>query len=185
MFWVAGSCLSGERTGPTARAMLEARRRRTHTVLDLDYRPALWPSEAAAHAEIGAAISHATVAVGNRRECEVAVGTADPEEAADALLERGIELAVVKLGSEGVLVATAGERTRVDVVPVEVVSGLGAGDAFGGALSHRLLAGDEPVDAVRFANAAGAIVASRLLCADAMPTADEVNQVLESSGVGA
>ena len=182
--WVAGSCLSGAETGPTARAMLEARRRRTHTVLDLDYRPALWPSEEAARTEIGAAVSHATVAVGNRRECEVAVGTAEPDAAADALLERGVALAVVKLGSEGVLVATPGERTRVDVVPVEVVSGLGAGDAFGGALCHRLLAGDAAVDAVRFANAAGAIVASRLLCADAMPTGDEVN-ALESSRVGA
>jgi 5-dehydro-2-deoxygluconokinase len=185
IFWVAGSCLSGRETGPTARAMLAARERRRHTVLDLDYRAVLWPSEEAAHAEIGAAVSHATVAVGNRRECEVAVGSADPDVAADTLLERGVELAVVKLGSEGVLVATRDERTRVDVVPVDVVSGLGAGDAFGGALCARLLAGDDPVAAVRFANAAGAIVASRLLCADAMPTSDEVLELLESSGVGA
>lgn len=185
IFWVAGSCLSGAETGPTARAMLETRGRRRHTILDLDYRPVLWPSEEAAHAEIGAAVSHATAAVGNRRECEVAVGSADPDEAADMLLERGVELAVVKLGSEGVLVATPDERTRVDVVPVEVVSGLGAGDAFGGALCARLLAGDDPVSAVRFANAAGAIVASRLLCADAMPTTAEVSELLESSGVGA
>jgi 5-dehydro-2-deoxygluconokinase len=185
ILWVAGSCLSGAETGPTARAMLSARERRPHTVLDLDYRAVLWPSEEAARAEIGAAVSDATVAVGNRRECEVAVGSADPDEAADTLLERGVELAVVKLGSEGVLVATPNERTRVDVVPVEVVSGLGAGDAFGGALCARLLAGDDPVAAVRFANAAGAIVASRLLCADAMPTADEVVELLESSGVGA
>jgi 5-dehydro-2-deoxygluconokinase len=185
IFWVAGSCLSGHETGPTARAMLAARGRRRHTVLDLDYRAVLWPSEEAAHTEIGSAISDATVAVGNRRECEVAVGTADPDRAADALLDRGVELAVVKLGSEGVLVATTHERTRVDVVPVDVVSGLGAGDAFGGALCARLLAGDDPVAAVRYANAAGAIVASRLLCADAMPTAEEVDALLESSRVGA
>jgi 5-dehydro-2-deoxygluconokinase len=185
IFWVAGSCLSGLETGPTARAMLEARERRRHTILDLDYRAVLWPSEEAARTEIGAAVSHATVAVGNRRECEVAVGSADPDEAADALLGRGVELAVVKLGSEGVLVATPYERTRVDVVPIDVVSGLGAGDAFGGALCARLLAGDDPVAAVRFANAAGAIVASRLLCADAMPAESEVLEVLESSGVGA
>ena len=185
IFWVAGSCLSSRETGPTARAMLAARGRRRHTVLDLDYRAVLWPSEEAARTEIGAAVSNATVAVGNRRECEVALGSADPEEAADTLLERGVELAVVKLGNEGVLVATPHERTRVDVVPVDVVSGLGAGDAFGGALCARLLAGDDPVAAVRFANAAGAIVASRLLCADAMPTADEVVELLESSGVGA
>jgi 5-dehydro-2-deoxygluconokinase len=63
-------------------------------------------------------------------------------------------------------------------VPVEVVNGLGAGDAFGGALCHALL-GDWPLErAMRFCNAAGALVASRLACADAMPTEDEVDEIL-------
>lgn len=185
IFWVAGSCLSGRLTGPTTRALLDARGRRRHTVLDLDYRPTFWPSEDAASHEIGVAVDRATVVVGNRRECEVAVGTGDPDRAADALLERGIELAIVKLGGAGVLVATPDERTRVEPVPVEVVCGLGAGDAFGGALCHGLLTGANPVEAVRFANAAGAIVASRLLCADAMPTESEVRVLLETSGAHA
>ena len=178
IFWVAGSCLAGRLTGPTTRAMLEARGRKRHTVIDLDYRPTFWSSEETASRDIGAAIDHATVAVGNRRECEVAVGTGDPDGAADALLERGIELAIVKLGGDGVLVATRDERTRVEPVPVDVVCGLGAGDAFGGALCHGLLAGADPAEAVRYANAAGAIVASRLLCADAMPTEQEVLELL-------
>jgi 5-dehydro-2-deoxygluconokinase len=165
--------------------MLEARGRKRHTVIDLDYRPTFWPNEDAASREIGAAIDQATVAVGNRRECEVAVGTRDPDAAADALVERGIELAIVKLGGDGVLVASRDDRTRVEPVPVEVVCGLGAGDAFGGALCHGLLTGAEPVEAVRFANAAGAIVASRLLCADAMPTEPEVRGLLETSGAHA
>lgn len=185
IFWVAGSCLSGRLTGPTTRAMLEHRDRRRQTVIDLDYRPTFWPSEDAASHAIGAALDLATVAVGNRRECEVAVGTADPEAAADALLEQGIELAVVKLGGDGVLVATSAVRTRVPPVPVEVVCGLGAGDAFGGALCHELLRGADPVAAVRYANAVGAIVASRLLCADAMPTEPEVFELLEENRVGA
>jgi 5-dehydro-2-deoxygluconokinase len=183
IFWVSGSCLSGRDTGPTAGAMLEARGRKRHTVLDLDYRPTFWPSEDAASREIGGAIESVTVAVGNRRECEVAVGTGEPDAAADALLERGVELAVVKLGADGVLVATREERARVEPAPVEVVCGLGAGDAFGGALCHGLLTGVGPVEAVRFANAAGAIVASRLLCADAMPTGDEVRALLEGTRV--
>jgi len=178
IFWVAGSCLAGRLTGPTARALLAAHGRARHTVIDLDYRPAFWLSEADAAREIGAAIGDATVAVGNRRECEVAVGTDDPDAAVDALLARGVELAVVKLGRDGVLVATRDERTRVDPVPVDVVCGLGAGDAFGGALCHALLGGEPPAVAVRFANAAGAIVASRLLCADAMPTRSEVEELL-------
>jgi 5-dehydro-2-deoxygluconokinase len=183
ILWVSGSCLSGRDTGPTARAMLEARGRKRYTVLDLDYRPTFWPSESAASREIGGAIAAVTVAVGNRRECEVAVGTGEPDAAADALLGRGVELAVVKLGGDGVLVATREERARVEPAPVEVVCGLGAGDAFGGALCHGLLTGAGPVEAVRFANAAGAIVASRLLCADAMPTGDEVRALLEGTGV--
>ncbi len=185
VFWVAGSCLSGERTGPTTTALLEARGRRRHTVLDLDYRPTFWPSEPAATAAIGAALDHATIAVGNRRECEVAVGTSDPDAAADALLGRGLELAVVKLGGDGVLVASLQDRTLVPAVPVDVVCGLGAGDGFGGALCHGLLSDWSPAQAVRFANGAGAIVASRLLCADAMPTADEVETLLEESGARA
>jgi 5-dehydro-2-deoxygluconokinase len=185
VFWVAGSCLSGERTGPTTMALLEARGRRRHTVLDLDYRPTFWSSEGAATSAIGTSLAHATIAVGNRRECEVAVGTSDPDAAADALLERGVELAVVKLGGEGVLVASSESRTLVAPVPVEVVCALGAGDGFGGALCHGLLSGWSAEDAVRFANAAGAIVASRLLCADAMPTAGEVAALLEQSGAHA
>jgi 5-dehydro-2-deoxygluconokinase len=185
IFWVAGSCLSGERTGPTTRALLEARGRKRHTVIDLDYRPTFWPSEEVAGAEIGAAVDRATVAVGNRRECEVALGTGEPDAAADALLARGVELAIVKLGAEGVLVATAGARTRVPPVPVEVVCGLGAGDAFGGALCHALLAGAAPAEAVAYANAAGAIVASRLLCADAMPTDAEVRALAGAEVSGA
>jgi 5-dehydro-2-deoxygluconokinase len=185
IFWVSASALAPPVTGATARAMLGARGRGRHTVLDLDYRPMFWPSEAVASREIGAAIDSVTVAVGNRRECEVAVGTGEPDEAADALLGRGVELAVVKMGADGVLVATKDERARVAPVPVEVVCGLGAGDAFGGALCHGLLTGVDAAEAVRFANAAGAIVASRLLCADAMPTGDEVRELLETSGVGA
>ncbi len=185
ILWVAGSCLSGRLTGPTTLAMLEARGRKRHTVIDLDYRPTFWPSEEEAGRAIGTAIDRATVAVGNRRECEVAVGTGDADAAADALLARGVELAVVKLGADGVLYATREERARVEPMPVEVVCGLGAGDAFGGALCHGLLTGMTTGEAVRFANAAGAITAGRLLCADAMPTEAEVNELLETSGARA
>src|SRR6266704_4957410 len=120
------------------------------------------------------------VVVGNRSEVEVAVGTAEPEEAARRLLARGVEIAFVKKGGDGVLVATADGMTTVPPRPVEVVNGLGAGDAFGGALVHGLLAGWDPVRCARYANAAGAIVASRLACADAMPTLDELEAMIEA-----
>ncbi|MGI8900491.1 MAG: PfkB family carbohydrate kinase, partial [Nocardioides sp.] len=94
-------------------------------------------------------------------------------------LDAGIDLAVVKQGPDGVLGARAGESVVVPAVSVEVVNGLGAGDAFGGALCHGLLAGWEVERMLRFANVAGAMVAGRLACADAMPTTAELEAVLE------
>ena len=90
-------------------------------------------------------------------------------------------VAARRFGGEGVLVATYDERRVVPAVPVDVVCGLGAGDAFGGAFCHGLLRGLTPFAAAELANAAGAIVASRLLCADAMPTEGEVQSLLEEA----
>jgi 5-dehydro-2-deoxygluconokinase len=64
---------------------------------------------------------------------------------------------------------------------IEVLCGLGAGDAFGGALCHGLLSGWAPERTVAFANAAGGIVASRLLCSQAMPYEHEVLDLLEGT----
>jgi 5-dehydro-2-deoxygluconokinase len=183
VFWVTGSAFSVEPSRSTVTGLLAARARRTHTVLDLDYRPMFWTSEDDARRLIGAAVEQATVAIGNRTECEIAVGTADPDEAATRLLARGVDIAVVKMGGEGVLVQTADERAVVAPVPVEVVCGLGAGDAFGGAVVHGLLSGWDPVRIVRYANAAGAIVASRLMCADAMPTDREITELMGAARV--
>jgi 5-dehydro-2-deoxygluconokinase len=63
--------------------------------------------------------------------------------------------------------------------PVEVVCGLGAGDAFGGALCHGLLSGWDLVKCAQAGNAAGAIVVSRLMCADDMPFEEEIIDVLD------
>lgn len=179
VLWLTGTGLSVDPTRTAHHDWLARRGRRQHTVLDLDFRPAFWPDEAAARQQLRAALPHVTVAVGNRTECRVATGADDPHEAADRLLEAGVEIAVVKGGCEGVLVATPDTRSTVPPVPVRTVCGLGAGDAFGGGLVHGLLAGWSPDRAVRYANAAGAIVASRLLCSDAMPTTDEIDALLE------
>lgn len=185
VFWVTGTGASVEPSRTSQLAMLKHRGRLDpgsgrHTVLDLDWRPMFWSSPDEASAEYDALLDHVTVAVGNRAEVEVAVGTSDPDEAATRLLDRGLELALVKMGGEGVLVATPDSRDVVAPHPVEVVCGLGAGDAFGGALVHGLLAGWEPARIARYANAAGAIVASRLSCADAMPTLDELTLLVDS-----
>jgi 5-dehydro-2-deoxygluconokinase len=181
VFWATVTGLSQEPSRSTHFVALEQRGRRSHTVLDLDYRPMFWPEPTQASEQVGKALEHVTIAVGNREECEVAVGETDPHRAADALLERGLELAIVKQGPKGVLAATADERVEVPPFPVEVVNGLGAGDAFGGALVHGLLAGWDLRRILEFANVAGAIVASRLECSTAMPDEAEVAAALATA----
>ena len=137
VFWTTGTGLSAEPSRAATLAALAARDGQV-TVHDLDHRPMFWAGD-----DPGAwarrALAHATVAVGNREEVAMAVGTAEPDAAADALLALGVELAIVKRGPEGMLARTRDERVEVPPVPVDVVCGLGAGDAFGGALVHGLL----------------------------------------------
>jgi len=147
------------------------------TVHDLDHRPMFWADEAEAGECARAALALATVAVGNRDEVAVAVGTRDPDAGAEALLELGVQLAIVKRGPEGVLARTRDQVVELAPEPVEVVCGLGAGDAFGGALVHGLLNGWELERTIRLANAAGAYVAARLACADAMPELEDLEEV--------
>jgi len=180
IFWITGTGLSQE---PSRSATLDALRERDKagiTVFDLDYRPMFWSSREEARSWYQQALPYVTVAVGNLDECETAVGVREPRKAAAALHEAGVELAVIKQGPLGVLASRGGEEVQVPPVPVEVVNGLGAGDAFGGALCHGLLAGWDLETMMRFGNAAGALVASRLACADAMPTESEVRMLLQT-----
>jgi len=181
LVWVTGTGLSAEPSRSSTLEALRLRGRRHHTVLDLDFRPSLWERPEEAPALYREALGLATVAVGNAAEAAVAVDAGSAREAAAALLELGAELAVVKLGAEGVLAVAADEEVEAAPITVEVVNGLGAGDAFGGALCHGLLAGWELERTIRYANAAGALVASRLGCADDMPTSEEVEELLCSA----
>ncbi|MDX2643302.1 5-dehydro-2-deoxygluconokinase [Streptomyces sp. NPDC001902] len=180
IFWMTGTGLCAEPSRTATLAALEARARRGTTVFDLDWRPMFWKDPDEARPYYARALASATVAVGNLDECEVATGVREPRAAAEALLAAGVELAVVKQGPKGVLaVHRDGSTAEVPPVPVEVVNGLGAGDAFGGSLCHGLLAGWDLERIMRHANAAGAIVASRLACSSAMPTASEVQDLLD------
>ncbi|WP_405815314.1 5-dehydro-2-deoxygluconokinase [Streptomyces sp. NBC_01390] len=190
VFWITGTGLSEEPSRAATLAALEARAKAGITVFDLDWRPVFWKDAArTAPAEAGAlyaqALRHVTVAVGNLDEVEVATGEREPRAAAKALLAAGVELAVVKQGPKGVLaMGQDGVAVEVAPVPVDVVNGLGAGDAFGGALCHGLLSGWDTRRTVSFANAAGAIVAGRLACSEAMPTEAEVEQKLQEASYG-
>jgi 5-dehydro-2-deoxygluconokinase len=179
VFWTTGTGLSAEPSRAATIAALEARDGSGGiTIHDLDHRPMFWSDESEAGVWAREALRHATVAVGNRDEVEVAVGTRDPVEASAALLDLGVEIAIVKQGPDGVLARTADGVVEVPPVRLDVVNGLGAGDAFGGSLVHALLAGWDVERAVRLANAAGAYVASQLACADAMPTMEQLEPLV-------
>ncbi|MFE0517672.1 5-dehydro-2-deoxygluconokinase [Streptomyces sp. NPDC058954] len=179
VFWITGTGLSQEPSRSATLAALKARDRAGTTVFDLDWRPMFWRDPEEARPYYTEALRHATVAVGNLDECEIATGVREPRACAEALLAAGVELAVVKQGPKGVLaVHRDGTTAEVPPVPVEVANGLGAGDAFGGALVHGLLSGWELAEIMRYANAAGALVASRLACSSAMPTEAEVDDLL-------
>ncbi len=183
VLWITGSALAVEPTRSTLFAALDAREEGTEVWFDLDWRPVFWADPADAPALYARALSYATLAVGNVAEAEVATGSRDPARAAELLLRRGVRTAVVKQGPAGVLGRTATESHTVPPVPVRAVNGLGAGDAFGGALCAGLLAGEGLRDVLRAANAAGALVASRLACADAMPTRAEIDAALRKEPV--
>lgn len=178
VFWTTGTGLSRQPSREATLAALAARPADGVTIHDLDHRPMFWRSEADAGTFAREALRHATVVVGNQDEVAVAVGSRDPLAASAALLDLGVQLAIVKQGPGGVLARTATELVEVPPIAVDVVNGLGAGDAFGGALCHGLLAGWDLDRVIAFANAAGAIVASRLACADAMPVAHEIHALL-------
>ena len=117
IYWSTVTGLSREPSRSTHHHAWSARGRKPLTVLDLDYRPVFWPSAQAATGAVEEALRHVTVAVGNREECEVAVGETDPPRAADALLERGVELVIVKQGPRGVLAKTRDETVEIPAVP--------------------------------------------------------------------
>ena len=185
LYWSTVTGLSEEPSRSAHFAAWAARERRPLTVLDLDYRPMFWATPAAATEQVQQALGQVTVAVGNREECEIAVGESNPRKAAEALLDLGVELAIVKQGPRGVLGKTRHSSVTVAPNDVDVVNGLGAGDAFGGSLIHGLLRGWPLEKMLRYANAAGAIVASRLECSTAMPTTAEVAALAEQTAVEA
>ena len=165
LLWMTGTGLSEEPSQSATLGALRRRAARAHTVFDLDYRPMLWREDATPFYREAA--SFATVLIGNREEWDVLGEVPD-----------GVDVAIEKLGPEGVRGTRGGETVVVPPIEVDVVNGLGAGDAFGGALCHGLLSGWPHARAVAFANAAGGIVASRLLCSQAMPYESEVQALV-------
>ena len=179
IFWTTGTGLSDEPSRTATLGALDARGRSGITIHDLDYRAAFWKDPTHAGVWQRKALDRVTIAIGNLQECSVAVGEGTPDEMARRILDHGVEVAVVKMGPEGVTAFTNEIQVTGSPVQVEVVNGLGAGDAFGGAVCHGLLERWNWGEIIPFANAAGAYVAGQLACADAMPTEAQVRGLLK------
>jgi 5-dehydro-2-deoxygluconokinase len=163
LLYATGTGLAQSPSRDTTLAAVRAHRGKT--IFDLDWRPTLWddPTE---YPELAAeAVASADIVVGNEEEVEAARVT-------------DVRTLVLKRGERGATVFEGGEEIDVPGFPVEVVNGLGAGDAFAAAVGQALLRGLPLVEGVRRGTVAGAIVASRLACSEAMPREEELEAAL-------
>jgi 5-dehydro-2-deoxygluconokinase len=163
LLYATGTGLAQSPSRDTTLTTLRAHR--GTTIFDLDWRPSLWDEAEAYPALAAEASAHADIVIGNE------------DEVAAAKLADMPRL-VLKRGERGATVYDDGEATDVPGYPVEVVNGLGAGDAFAAALGHALLNGMPLVEATRRANIAGALVAAQLGCSEAMPRLDDLEAAL-------
>jgi len=159
------------------RAAARAERSRSWTILDLDWRPTLWPDRADYPRLIAEAGRRSDVLIGS--DDEFAAAELPPDGEASGL--RDGCLIVLKHGPAGVSLVSRAGRQTVPGIAVEVTCGLGAGDALTAAFTAGLLGGLPPIAALERGNAAGAIVASRLMCSSAMPTPAEIDALLAST----
>jgi 5-dehydro-2-deoxygluconokinase len=158
---------TGLAQSPSRETTLDAlRAHRGTTIFDLDWRPDLWADAAEFPPLAAQAAGAADLVVGNEEELEAAA------------LPRRPERLVLKRGERGATVYADGRETDVPGFPVEVVNGLGAGDAFAAALGHGLLRALPLVEAVRRGTVAGALVAAQLACSEAMPRLQELEAAL-------
>ncbi len=166
LLYATGTGLAQSPSRETTLAALEAHR--GTTVFDLDWRPTLWDRPQEYPALVADAVAAADVVIGNEEEVDAARLRDVPT----------LVLLVLKRGERGATVYEDGDETDVPGFPVDVVNGLGAGDAFAAAVGHGLLRGLSLVEAVRRGTVAGALVAAQLACSEAMPRLDALEAAL-------
>jgi 5-dehydro-2-deoxygluconokinase len=132
----------------------------------------LWASAQDYSVLARAACAAADIVIGNEEEVEAAAET--PQQ----LLGLGVRTLVLKRGERGATLMHEDTMTQIQGHPVEVVNGLGAGDAFAAAFVHGLHTGLSLEESVRRGSVAGAIVASQLACSEAMPTLRQLESEL-------
>lgn len=177
---VTGTALAAEPSrGATLAALAAAGAAGLVRILDIDYRPYSWTSEAEAGAVCAEAAALCEVVAGNDLEFGVLAGAGgDGLARARDLAARGAAVVVHKMGERGAITFAGGAEFRTGTYPTRALKPTGAGDAFLGGLIAGLAAGQEPEAAVRRGSAAAAIVVGRVGCAPAMPTTGEIDALL-------
>ncbi|WP_436641126.1 sugar kinase [Microbaculum sp. FT89] len=145
---------------------------------DTNLRLKLWPIERA-RAVTHAAMARADIALPGLEDARQLTGLEDPDAIADFYLGLGCGVVALTLGPEGTLIATAEERRRIGGRRVVAVDATAAGDAFDGAFLSRVVAGDDPFTAARFANAAAALSTLGYGAVAPMPRKDAVDAFLQ------
>lgn len=181
LLYVSGTALAKEPSRTATYAALECRlgvsESRVATIVDLDWREPYWETPGDYPLHVRMALRMADTVIGSDSEFEAARLT--PDEAS----RLGPRRVLVKHGARGASLILAGERFDIPGAHVEVINGLGAGDAFAASVGRALLDEARPLDLLRRANAAGAIVATRLSCSAAMPSSEELSAFLSTERV--
>jgi 5-dehydro-2-deoxygluconokinase len=173
---VSGTGLARENSLKAHMAALELHRHTT--IFDLDYRPMFWPGPRVYGAAVQDVLPLADIVLGNEDEVRAATGLDDARQGIAALRAAGPRVLILKRGGEGAALFDGDRVLEVPPVRMEVVNGLGAGDAFLAAVTHGILRGIDLTTAVRRANWAGAFVASQVACSEAMPYLKDVNEAV-------
>jgi 5-dehydro-2-deoxygluconokinase len=180
LLFVTGTGLNRE-PGRTATlwAAEKGRTAATEVVLDVDYRPALWPDAASFGTAVRTLARSADLVIGTEEELEAGSGQSSADEAVRRMLDLGPTAVVLKRGAAG---ATISRKVDVPPFKVDILNTLGAGDAFASGFLYGHLQGWPLERAARLGNASGAIVVGRHGCSIAMPRLEEIETFVADSG---
>lgn len=170
-------CASPSRES-TLRALEEAHDHGVTVAFDVDYREMSWPTAEEASLYARLILPFVDILIANPRELGLVARAEDTQRAIEQLSERGIPMLVAKLGDKGTRVITPRESLFLPPYPVEVTSTIGAGDGFAAGFLYAMASELPLKTALKFGNAAAAIVVSRLDCSEAMPYLKEIEQMI-------
>lgn len=179
-FSAIGQAISESARATCDAAMEAARKAGVKVSYDTNLRLRLWELDLARKV-IDATIARCDIVLPSLEDSQQLTGFKEADAIADYYLRLGAPLVALKMGSEGSLIATKDERTRVPPHKVAAVDATGAGDTFDGAFLTRLLAGDDAVSAAHYANVAAALSTTGYGAVTPMPRADAVLTALKGA----